>query len=144
MPGNLQYGTGLKAFAVHLIISQIVVLNHVQKQIVAMIGSVISEASLLKFVWWFHQALEDWETESIETVLKEPSLHVDETSFRVEGKNHWILVYSSGGTTLKLLHRKHGKEAIVGRINIIPRYGGVIFHDCWTSYLSHDHCGHGL
>ncbi len=29
-------------------------------------------------------------------------------------------------------------------MNIIPRYGGVIIHDCWASYLSYDHCGHGL
>ena len=29
-------------------------------------------------------------------------------------------------------------------INIIPRYGGVIIHDCWASYLSYKHCSHGL
>jgi len=143
MPGKLQYGNGLKAFIIHLIISQMVALNRVQKQVAAMIGTVISEASLLKFVWRLHQSLEQWEAEAIESILQAPSVHVDETSFRVERKNHWIHVYSSGGTTLKLLHRKRGKEAIVG-LNIIPRYGGVIIHDCWASYLSYDHCGHGL
>lgn len=143
MPGPLQYGHGLKAFAIHLIISQMVALNRVQKQISAMIGSVISEATLLKFVWRLYQALENWESRSIESILQAPSIHVDETSFRVDRKNHWIHVYSSGGTTLKLLHRKRGKEAMVD-LNIIPRYGGVIIHDCWASYLSYDHCGHGL
>jgi transposase len=143
MPGPLQYGKGLKAFAIHLIISQMVALNRVQKQISAMIGTVISEASLLKFVLRLHQALEAWEAEAINTLLQAPSMHVDETSFRVERKNHWIHVYSSGGTTLKFLHRKRGKEAIVG-LDIIPKYGGVIIHDCWASYLSYDHCGHGL
>lgn len=29
-------------------------------------------------------------------------------------------------------------------IGIIPRYGGVLIHDCWASYLSYDHCSHGL
>ncbi len=29
-------------------------------------------------------------------------------------------------------------------INIIPRYSGTIVHDCWASYLSYDHCSHGL
>jgi len=143
MPGPLQYGNGLKAFAIHLIISQMVALNRVQKQISVMIGSVISEATLLKFVWRLYQSLEEWEARSIENILQAPSIHVDETSFRVEKKNHWIHVYSSGGTTLKLLHRKRGKEAIVD-MNIIPRYGGVIIHDCWASYLSYDHCEHGL
>jgi len=47
MPGRLQYGNGLKAFAIHLIIGQMVALNRVQKQISAMLGMVISEATLL-------------------------------------------------------------------------------------------------
>jgi len=143
MPGKLQYGNGIKAFAIHLIISQMVALNRVQKQIAAMIGSVISEASLLKFVLRLHLSLEQWEAEAVERLLEAPSLHVDETSFRVEKNNHWIHVYSYGGTTLKLLHRRRGSVAI-DDLNIIPRYGGVIIHDCWQSYLSYDHCGHGL
>ncbi|MGD9950049.1 MAG: transposase [Desulfobulbus sp.] len=143
MPGKLQYGRGLKAFAIHLIISQMVALNRVQKQLAAMIGAVISEASLLKFVLRLHQSLEAWESAAVERLLQAPAMHVDETSFRVEGKNHWIHVYSSGEITLKLLHRKRGNEAIVG-LNIIPRYGGFIIHDCWASYLSYDHCGRGL
>lgn len=143
MPGKLQYGDGIKAFAIHLIISQMVALNRVQKQIAAMIDTVISEASLLKYVLRLYQALGDWEATAIERLLQAPSIHVDETSFKVERKNHWIHVYSSGGITLKLLHRKRGNDAIVG-LNIIPRYGGVIIHDCWASYLSYEHCGHGL
>lgn len=143
MVGQLQYGNGLKAFAIHLIVSQMVALNRVQKQIAAMIGNVIAEATLLKFVLRLYQSLEAWEEAAIKEILEAPSIHVDETSFRVQKKNHWIHVYSSGGTTLKLLHRKRGKEAIE-ELNIIPRYGGVIIHDCWASYLSYDHCGHGL
>jgi len=72
-----------------------------------------------------------------------PVIHVDETSFRIDKKNHWIHVYSSGDLTLKFLHRKRGKEAIEF-INIIPRYGGAIIHDCWSSYFSYQDCSHGL
>lgn len=143
MPGKLQYGNGIKAFVIHLVISQMVALNRVQKQIAAMIDTVISEASLLKYVMRLYRALETWEISATESLLKAPSVHVDETSLRVEKKNQWIHVYSSGGVTLKFLHRKRGNEAIAG-LNIIPRYGGVIIHDCWASYLSYDHCGHGL
>ena len=52
-------------------------------------------------------------------------------------------MYSAGNITLKFLHRSRGKAAIQ-TIDIIPRYGGVIIHDCWASYLSYLHCGHGL
>ena len=70
-------------------------------------------------------------------------MHVDETSLRVERKNHWIHVYSAGDITCKFLHPKRGKEAIEA-IGVIPRYGGVVIHDCWASYLAYDQCGHGL
>ena len=88
--GPLQYGDGLKAFVINLLVGQMVALNRVQKLVKSMIGVVIAEASLLKF-----------------------------------------------------LHRNRGKAAI-DEINIIPRYGGAIIHDCWSSYLSYHGCGHGL
>jgi hypothetical protein len=56
--------------------------------------------------------LEAWEFQAIEELLKAPAINVDETSLRVDKKNHWIHVYSSGDITLKFLHRKRGKAAI--------------------------------
>lgn len=72
-----------------------------------------------------------------------PTLHADETSIRVNKKNHWVHVCSGGDVTLKRMHTSRGKEAIE-EIGIIPKYDGVVIHDCWQSYLSYDHCGHGL
>ena len=143
MHGPLQYGNGLKAYIINMLICQMVSLNRVQKCITAMIGQTLSEATLLKFVLRLHHALADWENEAISKLIKSPAINVDETSFRVEKKNHWIHVYSSGDITLKRLHRRRGKEAIV-EIDIIPKYNGIIVHDCWASYLSYKHCGHGL
>lgn len=143
MPGPLQYGNGLKAYVISLLVCQMVALNRVQKMLQAMIGSVISEATLLAFILRLHKALASWETSMIDELLKSKVINVDETSFRVDKKNHWIHGYSSGDITLKFLHRKRGKEAVEEH-NIIPRYGGDIVHDCWASYLSYEHCRHGL
>ena len=141
--GKLQYGNGLKAFIIHLIVSQMVAINRAQKMIKAMIGQRLSESTLLGFVLKLHMALEKWEANAKEQILLAPSLYVDETSMKVNGKNQWIHVHASGDITLKLLHPKRGKEAIKEN-DIIPRYGGVLIHDCWASYLTYDHCLHGL
>lgn len=143
MHGPLQYGNGLKAYAINLLICQMVALSRVQKCVTAMIGQTISEATLLKFVIRLHKALANWENDAINQLTQRPAINVDETSLRVDKNNHWIHVYAAGDVTLKRLHRKRGKEAIE-EIDIIPRYNGVIIHDCWASYLSYDHCGHGL
>jgi hypothetical protein len=141
--GPLQYGPGIKAYALNLLLAQMLSLKRVQQSIQTLIGLAIAEATLLKYVLQLHRALERWEQTAIEQLLALPAMHVDETSLRVERKNHWIHVCAGGDITLKCLHPKRGREAMEAT-GIIPRYGGVIIHDCWASYLAYDHCGHGL
>lgn len=143
MPGPLQYGTGIKAYMLNLLIAQMVSLNRIQKMIKTLIGNVISEATILKYVMQLYLALEDWEQSMIKKLLTMPAIHVDETSMRIDKKNKWIHVYSSGEITLIFLQTGRGKVDIEN-IGIIPRYGGVIIHDCLRAYLSYDHCDHGL
>ena len=143
MPGPLQYGPGIKGYVVNLLVAQMISLKRVQQLIQTLIGQIISEATILKYVIQLYHALEIWEQSCIKQLMRMPSMHVDETSLRVDRKNHWIHVCSAGDITLKFLHPKRGLEAIE-EIGIIPRYGGVVIHDCWQSYLSYDHCGHGL
>ena len=141
--GPLQYGAGIKAYALNLLIAQMLSLKRVQQSLQTLLGQVISEATILKYVLLLHLALEQWEKTAIERLLTLPALHVDETSLRVDKKNQWIHVCSGGEITLKFLHEKRGQEAMQA-IGVIPRYGGVIVHDCWASYLAYEHCSHGL
>jgi len=143
MHGPLQYGPGIKAYAMNLLLAQMVALKRVQHMVRTLIGQAICEATLLKHVITLHRALAHWEQSAIEQIMTLPALHVDETSLRVDKKKDWIHVCSSGDITLKFLHPKRGGEAI-DAIGIIPRYGGVVIHDCWASYLSYAHCSHGL
>ena len=143
MHGPLQYGNGLKAYMMNLLIAQMVPLDRVLKSVKTLIDVTISPATILKCVLRLHTALERWEASAIEELLHTPALNADETSLRVDRQNHWIHVYSGGEVTVKRLHRKRGCAAI-DDIGIIPRYGGVVVHDCWASYLSYDHCGHAL
>lgn len=73
MSGPLQYGHGLKAYIINLLISQMMSLNRIQKLVQAMIGELLSEATLLKFVSRLNQRLADWEAKAIEILLNNPS-----------------------------------------------------------------------
>ena len=103
MAGPLQYGPGIKAFVLNLLLVQMVALNRVQGFVAAIIDQVISEATLLKYVLQLHWALERWEKESSDYLLKQPVIHVDETSLKVDKQRRWIHVYASGPVTLKKL-----------------------------------------
>ncbi len=141
--GPLPYGAGIKAYALNLFIAQMISLKRVQHSIQALIGQVLCEATILKYVLQLHLALERWEQRAIAQILLQPAMHVDETSIRVEKHNPWIHVCSGGDITLKFVHEKRGLEAMTA-IGIIARYAGVIVHDCWASYLAYAHCSHGL
>jgi len=141
--GPLQYGVGLKAYVINMIVCQMVALGRVQTLVKSMVGFTLAESTMLRFILRLHQVLAPWEQTAKAQLLKADAMHVDETSFRVDKKNHWIHVYSAGEWTLKVLHRRRGLDAIK-YINIIPRYHGIIIHDCWASYLSYQQCGHGL
>ena len=52
----------------------------------SMMGIIIAESTLLKFVLRLHCALEVRESQAIEEILKMPAIHVDETSLRVDKK----------------------------------------------------------
>lgn len=143
LAGPLQYGPGIKAYALNLLVAQMISLKRVQQLIRTLIGQTLSEATLLLYLMQLYRALETWERQAIETLLDQPCLHVDETSLRVNRSNHWLHVYSAGDQTLKFLHPKRGLEAMEA-IGIIPRYGGITIHDCWASYLTYGHCSHGL
>ena len=160
MPGPLQYGPGIIAYTVHLLISQMVPLRRTAQMLKVLTGRLISEATLLAWVMRVHQSLAEWETVAIEQLLQMPVIYADETSIRINQKNHWIHSYSSGPIVVKQCHRKRGREA-VDAINIIPRYGSarskdeqdgekdlptdsndqskaVVVHDRWATYFIYD------
>jgi len=59
-------------------------------------------------------------------------LYVDETSFRVMGKNWWVWVFRSDTDLLLVIRNSRGNnvlEEILGK-----SYAGIIVCDCWRAY----------
>ena len=143
MPGPLQYGHGVVAFATHLMAAQMTPLKRTAQTLKALTGRAIAEATLLAWLMRLHDALADWEAAAIQRLLAMPALHADETGLRVGRKNHWLHSVGAGDLTVKFVHRKRGRAAL-DEIGVIPRYGGVLVHDRWASYFAYNNCKHAL
>ncbi|MBF0316098.1 MAG: transposase [Oligoflexia bacterium] len=115
----------------------------VQMMSKGLIGGLISQAIMLKYIAQLSSALAEWEKRNIEKLLRSPAIHCDETSVKVNKVNYWIHSYSAGDLTLQFVHANRGTEAI-NDIGIIPHYEGILVHDCWASYLTYNHVDHGL
>ena len=84
--GPVQYGAGIKAYVLNLLIAQMISLKRVQHLIQTMIGQVISEATILKHLQQLQLALERWEQMAIDRLLTHPAMHVDESVPRRHGR----------------------------------------------------------
>ena len=143
MDGKVQYGNGIKASIINFLMVQMISLERVGEHFKGLIGRMISQAVMLKYIAQLSYSLKDWEQQQMDKLLVSPVIYCDETSLRVDKKNYWIHSYSYGEITLKFLHAKRGREAIED-IGIIPKYGGILVHDCWASYLSYENTDHAL
>ncbi len=143
MPGPVQYGSGLQAFIINLLVAPMLSLRRTVELVRAISSLRLSEATCLGYIRRLHAALQAWEAAASARLLASPALHADETGLRVDRKNHWLHVLANGSLTLKFLHPKRGKAAIEA-IGLIPRFRGTLVHDCWASYLGYEQCRHQL
>ena len=143
MDGPFQYGIGIKAAIINFLCFQMLPLQRVQDHFTGLIGRVISQATMLKYVTNFSWTLEFWEQWVIDEILKSSVIHIDETSIRVNKKTFWVHTYSCGDLVLQFIHPSRGRDAI-NDIGILDKYGGIIVHDCWAPYFSYEHLTHAL
>lgn len=141
--GPLQYGKGIRSAIINYLVVQMLSYERCAEHFKGLLGKLISQATMLKYVFNFYIVLAGWEARKIKELLKMPVIHVDETSIRVNGKNCWLHTYSFGFITLEFVHEKRGVEAMRD-IGILPKYGGVVIHDCWGPYFAFPGLKHGL
>ena len=141
MPAPLQYGNGIKAFVINLLVTQMVSLNRAVGLVQVMSGIKLSEATCLNYIQRLHDALEPWEAGAKEHLLTLPALHTDETGLKVNKKTQWMHVATDDFLTLKFLHRKRGKE-VIDFFGIFPAYTETLIHDCRAAYFSYFQCKH--
>jgi hypothetical protein len=143
MDGKLQYGPGIKVAIIDYLVVQMMSLQRVQEHMMGIIGRSLSQAIMLKYLLQFSDSLKEWEGRQISALHLGKVIHCDETSVRIDKQTWWVHSYSSGEITLKFVHRHRGREAIEA-IGIIPKYTGILIHDCWASYLSYAKVEHAL
>jgi transposase len=71
------------------------------------------------------------------------TVHCDETGLRVAGQLYWTHVASTQRVTYLEVHAKRGREAL-DAIGILPKRGGRVMHDGFSSYPQYEHAQHAL
>ena len=81
--GPLQYGVGLQALVINLLVAQMLSLRRLAGLVQAISGIELCEATCPGNIRRIYNALEPWEAAAKERLLTRPAIHADETGHRV-------------------------------------------------------------
>ncbi|ANB60766.1 IS66 family transposase [Anoxybacteroides amylolyticum] len=140
---HVQYGPAITSLVLYWNHAQLIPCERVTEMVKALVDHSISAGTVVNMTrrWLpvFKAALEEIEA----ALLASKTLHVDETSLRVNRKNQWVHVASTAKVTRYGLHRSRGKQA-TDDIGILPRYKGTMVHDAYSVYPMYTEASHAL
>jgi len=95
-------------------------------------GLVISPATILDLTRRAADAVQSEYDSILNRIRNAPVLYIDETSIDVQGRNHWIWVFTTLAETFIVIRKSRGMKVL---LEILTRkFKGTIVCDGWKSY----------
>lgn len=138
----VQYGARVKSMTIYLNQYQLLPYDRIQELFHDVFGHGLGQATCVSVNHHLYNQLETMEADIIERIEESDVVHFDETSMRVEGKNHWLHVASTDQYTHYTVHEKRGKIGM-DEASILPTFSGTAVHDAWRPYWGYS-CHHAL
>jgi len=91
----------------------------------------ISEAAMLHCVTSVAKEFGPRYDELKRELMIEASLHGDETSWRIKGKNHWLWAFVGKWSVVYEVDKSRGKDV---PLKVIGGYGGTVISDSWPAW----------
>lgn len=129
----VQYGPGLRAFAVYLSQYQLLPVRRSAELLHALAGVAVSPASVCTMVREAAARLAAPVAAIGEALAHAAVGHADETGLRVGGALHWLHVLCTATLTFYFVHAKRGREALAA-CDPHARFAGTLVHDHWAAY----------
>jgi transposase len=137
----VQYGPGVRATALYLGSYQLVPYRRLSEIFSEMFGCPLSEGTLANFITRGGHAAASAMGPIREALAKGDLAHADETGCTVNGKRHWLHVFSTAALTCYHVDAKRGGEAML-RMGLLERFRGALIRDCLAAYNLFRACRH--
>lgn len=131
----VQYGNGVKAYAVLLNIHFKIPFKKIQLLFGDLFGYSINESTVYSASRQCYKKLEKTEEIIKSKVAENIVVHADETGIRVAGRLHWLHTATTLLHTYLFVHEKRGALALTSDKSILDKIKGWLVHDCWSSYF---------
>ena len=104
----------------------------IQRELATYFGLQVSQGELVSIVAQVAHLFGPAYTRLIRLMRRQAAIHIDETSWRVDGKNHWLWVFVNDIVALYVISRSRGSKvpkALLGR-----DFHGVVISDFFSAY----------
>ena len=144
IPHGVSYGANIKSIILYLHNKDLLPTKRLTETAYDLFNLPISEGTIYKWQSELSNNLNHYENELISLLLKQITLHVDESGFKITNLKQWLHVISTTNYTYYDIHNKRGMDALI-HTNILPQYTGNLMHDCFKTYHTLPHIKqHGL
>ena len=104
----------------------------IQRELALYFGLTVSPTTLINMVAEMAQIFGPAYAQLIKTMRQQASLHIDETTWSVDGKRHWLWIFINDVVTLYVLSRSRGSK--VPKALLGPDFSGTIVTDFFSAY----------
>jgi BMFP domain-containing protein YqiC len=139
--GIASYGGHLSGLITYLTTYQLLPLKRTTELVNDIFGIKMSQGTVVNSLLKAHANLEEPEERTKEEIIESDVAQFDESGMNVNGKNYWLHSASTHTSTVYMIHKKRGKEAM-DHMGILPEFRGTAVHDHWKSYYSYTLCSH--
>lgn len=140
---TVQYGENLQALVVALNTIGAVSVNRTHEILGSVFNIPLSTGTITNMVSRCADGLTGIMEKIREKIAASGLIHCDETGTRVGGITMWVHDASNFYYTLLTLSKKRGKEGIDAG-GVLPKFVGIVVHDCWASYWKYKQILHAL
>jgi transposase len=91
----------------------------------------LTEAAMLHCVMAVAEAFGPRYEELKEELIREKSIHGDETSWRIKGRNHWLWAFLGKWSVVYEVDKSRGKDVPK---KVLGEYRGIVVSDSWSAW----------
>lgn len=89
----------------------------------------------------FYELSEGFRKQVLEELLNTKAVYVDETGWKVNGKNHWMQIMCTEKEAYFVCTKKRSDDE-EGPLKLLENYIGILMHDHFKSYYRLEQCTH--
>ena len=138
-----QYGNTIKTMALVLSVFGMVSVNRIHDILSAFFELTISTGTIQSWIEKADERVKPVLARIVEELFRAIRVHCDETGVHIKGKLKWIHTVCNEKFTYLSIQAGRGYDSICN-IGFLPKYKGIVIHDCLAAYWKFKDVIHGL